>query len=226
MTSNLAGAIFDLDGTLADTLQVCFAAFRAAFERLGAPRYTDEQIRALFGPSEEGMMQRAIPERWEEAVAGYLEEYDKHLPLCGGVFPAVTSALELLRDRRIPTALVTGKGPVSTALSLRYLSLDGVFDVVESGSALGVVKADAIRRVVKRWDVDPGRVIYVGDAAFDVVAAREADVIPVGAAWAPSVVPGELEGARPHVIFTRAEDFHRWLDSVTGPPRQGRGESG
>ena len=215
VTSKLAGAIFDLDGTLADTLQVCFAAFRAAFARLGAPRYSDAQIRALFGPSEEGMMQRAIPERWEHAVAGYLEEYDKHLPICAGVFPAVASVLELLRARRIPMALVTGKGPVSTVMSLKYFSLDGVFDPVESGSPIGVVKADAIRRVVSRWDVDPARVIYAGDAGVDMIAAREAGVIPVGAAWAPSVVPGELEATRPHVIFARAEDFHRWLESIT-----------
>jgi beta-phosphoglucomutase-like phosphatase (HAD superfamily) len=54
--SRLAGAIFDLDGTLVDTLPVCFAAFRRAFERLGGPPHSDDAIRALFGPSEEGMM--------------------------------------------------------------------------------------------------------------------------------------------------------------------------
>ena len=220
-TMRLAGAIFDLDGTLADTLQVCFAAFRAAFEQLGAPVYTDDRIRALFGPSEEGMRQRAIPERWQDAVASYLVEYEKQLPLCAGLFPAVDAALRLLRERGIPTALVTGKGQVSMAMSLTYFGLDGVFDAVESGSATGVVKADAIRRVVKRWDVDPGRVICAGDAGVDMVAAREAGVVPVGAAWAPSVVPGELEATRPHVIFTRAEDFHRWLHSITGEERNG-----
>ena len=54
----LAGAIFDLDGTLADTLPACFAAFRTACAKLGGPAYTDAQIRGLFGPSEEGMVQR------------------------------------------------------------------------------------------------------------------------------------------------------------------------
>jgi phosphoglycolate phosphatase-like HAD superfamily hydrolase len=212
----LAGAIFDLDGTLADTLQVCFAAFRGAFARLGAPVYTDEQIRALFGPSEDGMMQRAIPDRWQAAVAAYLEEYERHLPvLCAGLFPAVAQSLALLRARAVPTALVTGKGAVSASMSLRHFRLDDAFDAVESGSARGVVKADAIRRVVKRWDVEPARVIYAGDAGVDMAAAREAGVLAVGAAWAPSFVPGELDATQPHVIFTTADDFHRWLDSVT-----------
>jgi pyrophosphatase PpaX len=67
--SRLAGAIFDLDGTLVDTLPVCFAAFRRAVERLRGPPYSDDAIRALFGPSEEGMMQRAMPGQWREAVA-------------------------------------------------------------------------------------------------------------------------------------------------------------
>ena len=70
----LAGAIFDLDGTLADTLPACYAAFRAACEGLGGPAYTNEQIRALFGPSEEGMLQRAMPERWQEGLTLLLAE--------------------------------------------------------------------------------------------------------------------------------------------------------
>jgi len=88
----LAGAIFDLDGTLADTLPVCFAAFRSALARLGVRHHGDEEIRALFGPSEECIIRQIVPDRWQDAVVGFLAEYDRHLPLlCAGVFPAVSS---------------------------------------------------------------------------------------------------------------------------------------
>jgi pyrophosphatase PpaX len=140
-----------LDGTLADTLPACYAAFRAACEGLDGPTYTNEEIRGLFGPSEEGMLQRAMPERWEAGLTILLAEYQRHLNLCSGVFPSVTTALQLLRERRTPLALVTGKGPFTTKMSLTHFGLDGVFDPVEVGSPQGVVKAAAIARVVARW---------------------------------------------------------------------------
>ena len=149
----LAGAIFDLDGTLADTLPACYAAFRAACAGLDGPTYTNEEIRGLFGPSEEGMLQRAMPERWEAGLAILLAEYQRHLNLCSGLFPSVTTSLQLLRERRTPLALVTGKGPFTTKMSLTHFGLDGVFDPVEVGSPQGVVKAAAIARVVERWGV-------------------------------------------------------------------------
>jgi phosphoglycolate phosphatase-like HAD superfamily hydrolase len=213
----LAGAIFDLDGTLADTLPACYAAFRAACEGLGGPGYTNEQIRALFGPSEEGMLQRAMPERWQEGLVILLEEYRRHLTVCSGLFPSIATALALLRHRGIPLALVTGKGPSTTKMSLTHFGLDGVFDAVEVGSPQGVVKAAAIGRVIARWGVAAADVIYVGDAVADMEAAREAGVRPIGAAWAPSAIAAELAAKKPHALFSSADDFHAWLVTVLGP---------
>jgi pyrophosphatase PpaX len=207
----LAGAIFDLDGTLADTLPVCFAAFRAACGRLGGPIYTDEQIRPLFGPSEEGMVQRAMPHCWPEALRILLDEYRRHLVECPTIFPSVRAALDRLRRQRVPLALVTGKGPQTTAMSLAHFGLDSTFDAVETGSTQGVVKAAAIARVVTAWGVAPGEVIYVGDAIADMQAAREAGVLGIAAAWAPSALAAELATTRPHALFTDAAAFEAWL---------------
>lgn len=210
------GVIFDLDGTLADTLPVCFAAFRRAFERLGAPVYSDAEIAALFGPSEEGMMQRALPGQWRPAVAAYLEAYEGYLTqLCPTVFPGIDSVLDLLRERSVPIALVTGKGPHSTVMSLKHFGFDTVFDVVESGSPLGVVKADALRRIAAGWGVGPGRVIYVGDAVADMQASRDAGVIPVGAAWAATTNPAPLTAAGASLVFTSVDEFRSWIETTT-----------
>ena len=210
----LVGAIFDLDGTLADTLPACYVAFRAACTGLGVAAYTDEQIRGLFGPSEEGMLQRVMPERWEEGLAILLEAYQRQLIGCGGVFPSVTAALTLLRERGTPLGLVTGKGPFTTKMSLTHFGLDGVFDAVEVGSPQGVVKAAAIGRVVARWGVAADQVIYVGDAVADVTSARQAGVRPIAAAWAPSAIVAELAAAKPHALFASGDDFHAWLMEV------------
>ena len=57
LTKPLRGVIFDLDGTLADTLPVCYAAFRAAFHRYVPERtFSDAEITSFFGPNEEGVI--------------------------------------------------------------------------------------------------------------------------------------------------------------------------
>jgi pyrophosphatase PpaX len=224
----LAGAIFDLDGTLVDTLPACYAAFRAACAGVGGPHYTDAEIRPLFGPSEEGMVQRALPERWPEALAILLEEYHRQLAHCGGVFPAVAASLGRLRASGVPLALVTGKGPQTTAMSLRHFGLEDVFATVETGSPNGIVKAAAIQRIVTAWAVAPDTVIYVGDAVGDMHASAEAGVRPVAAAWAPSAIASELAATAPHVLFETAEAFDAWLAGLLSPgaPSPARRRSG
>lgn len=93
----LPGAIFDLDGTIADTFAACFATFRNALAHVAGPAMTDAEIQAGLGPSEDGMFPRVVPARWQEAFTAYLGEYERHLPLCA-VFPGVAER---------PHALVT-----------------------------------------------------------------------------------------------------------------------
>jgi len=206
----LAGAIFDLDGTIADTFAICFATFRNALAHVAAPSMTDAEIQAAFGPSEDGMFQRVVPARWEEAFTAYLGEYERHLPLCA-VFPGVAASLATLRERGLPLALVTGKSRPTALMSLKQFGLDGLFEPVETGSPSGVVKAAAIARVVAGWRVPAREVIYVGDAVSDVRAAHDAGVLAIAAAWAPTAIAHELRALQPHALFTDADAFHAWL---------------
>ncbi len=216
---NLAGAIFDLDGTIADTFAICFTTFRSALAQVAGPAMTDAEIHAHFGPSEDGMFQRVVPARWQEAFTAYLGEYERQLPLCT-VFPGVSAALAWLRAQGLPLALVTGKSRPTALLSLKQFALDGVFEPVETGSPDGVVKAAAITRVVSGWGVAAGEVIYVGDAISDMQAAHAAGVLPIAAAWASTAVAPELDALRPHALFTDAGDFHAWLTGARAPRRR------
>src|SRR5438105_14344314 len=211
----LAAVLFDLDGTLVDTLPICYLAFRGALEGAGAPTMTDGDIHALFGPSEEGMMQRVLPDDWERVLPAYFEEYQRLLASCPVVAPEVSAALALLRERRIRTALVTGKSRVTAIMSVHHFGLDDAFDAIEGGSPEGVVKAAAIRRLLERWRLPPAEAVYVGDGASDMVAAREAGVLAAGAAWAHGARARDLEDARADVIFTDAREFLAWLDAAT-----------
>jgi len=214
----LAAVLFDLDGTLVDKFSVCYLAFRRAVVGVGGQQLSDAEVHALFGPSEDGMMRRVFPHGWEKALELYFDEYERLLPMCPTVIPELASALALLRPRRILTALVTGKTRVTATMSLRHFGLDDVFDAVETGSPDGVVKAMAIRGLLERWRLRPEQAIYVGDAVSDMLAAREAGVMAVGAAWALGSGGAELKEIDADVMFTDARDFLAWLDASTLPP--------
>jgi phosphoglycolate phosphatase-like HAD superfamily hydrolase len=226
----LDGMIFDLDGTLTDTFRVCFAAFREALRPVTGRTHTDEEIMARFGPSEEGMFQRWVPDCWEDCLRLYLAAYEREHRRIARTFPGIETALELLRARGIPLAVVTGKGPRSAAISLTQLGLAPYFDCVETGSPEGGVKSLCIQRVLERWRVPPSRVAYLGDVPSDVEASRLAGVRPLAAAWEERSDASALRALNPVAVFDAVPQFIRWIETTVEPrpgamPRSGTASS-
>ncbi len=208
----LRGVIFDLDGTLGDTLPICFAAFRKTFEVHLGRSFRDDEIRAMFGPTEEGILQRRFPDRWEAALATYLEEYERAHAACVAPFAGIEAVLDTLRAIAIRCAIVTGKGPRSAEISARRLGLTRHFEVIETGSAERPIKSDGIRAVLARWALPPEDVAYVGDAPSDVTAAREVGLVALGAAWAATADTGRLTAQAPDALFSTVASFAAWVD--------------
>lgn len=213
----LDGMIFDLDGTLTDTFAVCFIAFRETIRLVTGRHATDDEIFSHFGPSEEGMFQRWVPDRWEECLRLYLAAYEREHRRIGRTFPGIETALGLLRTRGIPLAVVTGKGPHSTAISLAQLGLAPYFDCVETGSPEGGVKPRCIQRVVERWGGPANRVAYLGDAPSDVEASRAVGVVPLAAAWEERSNARALRALKPLAIFDAVAQFIQWIETTVEP---------
>ena len=211
---HLRGIIFDLDGTLGDTLPVCFTAFRETLRFYLGRDYNDREIRAMFGPTEEGILQNLLGERWEEGFRRYLDAYREAHAQCPEPFPGMREALDLLRASDVRLAVVTGKGPRSAELSLEALGLAEVFAMVEAGSAQGGVKPRCMSKVVAAWGLDPGDVACVGDAPSDIRSAREIGAIPLGAAWASTADYDLLRSLEPHDVFRKVDEFTRWVSGM------------
>jgi phosphoglycolate phosphatase-like HAD superfamily hydrolase len=207
----LKGIIFDLDGTLGNTLPVCFAAFQAAFQKYAPRQYTNEEIATYFGPSEEGVIEKIVGSQWEPAFKVYLETYEKAHTICDQPFPGIEAALNLCQENNIALAVVTGKGELSADISLRYLNLIDYFDIVVTGSNEGGIKPFAIKTVLERWRVASECVAYVGDSPSDMTDAKEAGVIPLAAAWAETSSFERLQQMSPAAIFRTVESLIDWI---------------
>jgi phosphoglycolate phosphatase-like HAD superfamily hydrolase len=121
----------------------------------------------------------------------------------------------LLRDRSVPLAIVTGKGPRAAEISLRHIGVRHLFDIVEVGSPDGAIKPASLRRVIGQWSLPPGRVAYVGDAPYDMQAAKEAGLVALGAAWADTADASVLRGLEPAAVFEDVREFGAWMESHT-----------
>lgn len=211
MQNKLKGIIFDFDGTLANTLPVCIDAFHRAIEPLAGRTFSDAEIIATFGPSEEGTIKALAPDRFDEGVRSYLEHYAALHDQCRGLIPGMDELLQFLQAKKIRLALVTGKGAGSLKISFDKLGIAGYFDVIETGSVEGVVKARGIRSVLDQWAMRNEDVVYVGDAPSDILACREAGVRVVAAAWETTADADALLKLAPDEIFYSLDEFKEWL---------------
>jgi phosphoglycolate phosphatase-like HAD superfamily hydrolase len=211
----LRGIIFDLDGTLGDTIPVCIQAFQRTFHHYLGQLFTAPDIIAMFGPSEEGMLQRQLPQTWPQALDMYLAEYTRAHATCPEPFPGLLSLLATLQGRGVHLGIVTGKGPQSAGISARVWGMNAYFDGIEAGAAVGPVKPAGIRAFLRRWAVAPSAVAYVGDAPYDIDAAKQANVIAVAAAWAAGADVAALAARQPHVLFQHVAEFVTWAEAMT-----------
>jgi pyrophosphatase PpaX len=207
----LRAIVFDLDGTLADTLPVCIAAFRGTFLEHAGREFSKEEIEALFGPSEEGSIRQVVGEDWQPAMETFLSEYEGAHGSCAVPFPGVEKLLDWLEERGLKVAIVTGKGPRSAEVSLRILNLRHRFQIVEAGSIDGPAKPAAIQRVLDQWQVPPGEVAYIGDSPSDVRSARAVGVMALSAMWEPGARHAQVMAEGPDAAFTSVEELREWL---------------
>ncbi len=208
----VAGIIFDLDGTLGDTLPVCFAAFRRVFEMDHGVVYDDAEIRAMFGPTERGVLATRAVGDLDTLLASYLQLYTELHDAAAEPFDGVRNVLTRLAMRSIPTAVVTGKGLESAEVSLDHWGLRECFTQIRAGSDHGDVKVENMRAVVTGWGIDPAAVVAVGDVPLDVSRARQAGVRPVAAAWATTADRCALAASEPEAVFDEVGQFWAWLE--------------
>ncbi|WP_057938297.1 HAD family hydrolase [Algoriphagus resistens] len=208
----IKAVIFDLDGTIANTLPLCISAFRQAIEPLIKRPVSDGEIIATFGPSEEGTIKALAPAHYDKGVADYLRYYESSHHMCSTPFERISSLLGFLKEKGVHLSLVTGKGRYSTGISLKQFQLEEMFEFIETGSPLGPRKPEAIQLILEKLEnVSKDEVIYVGDAPSDILSSREAGVASVAAAWAETSEPAKLLALQPDELFYSIEEFFNWL---------------
>lgn len=207
----LKAVLFDFDGTVGNTLPLCLAAFQKAIAPLAGRSFSEREIVATFGPSEEGTIRALVPQFYEQGVEEYLRCYRELHSMCPAPFPGIPELLRDLKKWGAAVALVTGKGARSCRISLDRYGIAEYFDAVETGSPDGPVKPEGIRAVLEKFRLTPAEALYIGDTASDIVSSRSVGIPVAAAAWAQTAEPAELRRNRPDLIFCTVAELHGYL---------------
>jgi pyrophosphatase PpaX len=201
--------LFDLDGTVIDSAAIILASMRhAAEEVLGAAPPDAELMAAVGGPGLEAQMRALAPDRVDELVSVYRahnEPLHDELTCCAGI----DEVLVRLKDEGRRLAIVTAKRRATVELAFARVPVGHLFETVVGGDETERHKPDPepLLLACERLDVSPSTVAYVGDAPFDVAAAKAADVFAVGVTWGGIHARERLEAEAPDAIVDTPEEL-------------------
>ncbi len=181
--------IFDLDGTLLDTLEDLKIAVNAALSFMNMPLCTLEQVRHYVGNGVRRLMQRAVPDgennpRFEEAFAIFKDFYGEHCLDNTRPYPDVLFLLQELKERGVKTAIVSNK------LDSAVRELDERFFKNYTTTAIGDREdlarkpdPDMVNAAIAVLGAKREKTIYVGDSEVDIQTAANAELPCVSVTW-------------------------------------------
>ena len=218
--------LFDLDGTLADTLTDIAICANDTLARYGLHTYPTERYREFIGKGAREIFCRAMAAEPaetvpEETLLKMLEEYDAyyHLHQLDNTrpYPGVIELLEECRRLGIKTGVLSNKPHVATCEVVEGLGLDQYLTVVYGGRKEFPLKPDPTvpLMIAEECGASPKETLYLGDMWVDMQTAQNAGFRPLGAGWGLSG-RDELLASGADLVFDSAAELTQWLRTEWG----------
>src|SRR5207253_6926638 len=194
--------LFDLDGTVIDSGAIILASMRhAAKEVLGAEIPDEELMAAVGGPGLEAQMHALSPDKVDQLVDVYRahnEPLHDELVCCAGM----DDVLVRLKDEGRRLGVVTAKRVQTVELAFARIPIAHLFETVVGGDETARHKPDPepLLLALDRMEARPDEAAYVGDAPFDVQAAKAAGIYSVAVTWGGIHDRAKLEREKPDAI--------------------------
>lgn len=188
---NYKAVLFDLDGTLLDTLEDLADSMNAVLAGLGAPQHSVPAYRYFVGDGVLELCRRVLPaDRRDEATvkvaaAAMGDEYGKRWAEKTRPYPGIPELLDTLTERRVKMAILSNKNNNFTKLCVEKLLGRWRFDVVQGLDETIHKKPhpSGAVAVARRLKIAPADFLYLGDTNTDMKTAVAAGMYPVGALW-------------------------------------------
>ncbi len=182
-------AVFDMDGTILNTLEDLKDTLNYALQQAGYETHTLEEVRSYVGNGIRRMIECAVPEgtgaeECDRVQAFFMPYYQQHCADKTCAYPGITELLQHFRAEGILTAVVSNKAD-SAVQDLVEVYFKGLFDVAV-GEQAGIRKKPAPDMVEKALDalgVKKEEAVYIGDSEVDMATAENAGLDRIVVAW-------------------------------------------
>jgi phosphoglycolate phosphatase len=192
-------AIFDLDGTLADTIHDLIATLNTVLASEGLPPLSIDAGRALVGAGARALLERGLatagrevtPARLDELHKAFMVHYGANLCIDTRLFPGAVEALDRLAEAGFRLAVCTNKYESFSVGVLEALGVADRFAAIAGRDSFPYFKPDPrhLTLTVERAGGDPARAVMVGDSRTDIVTARAAGMPVVAVTFGYTDVP-------------------------------------
>lgn len=191
--------IFDLDGTLLDTLEDLKDATNAALASQGMPQCTLDQVRRYVGNGVRKLMIRAVPDGennplFEQTFAAFKEYYGEHCLDHTAPYPDVLNVMKELKAREIKIAIVSNK--LDSAVKELNEKFFSEYTSAAIGEMEGVARKpapDMVEKALREIGVNKSDAVYVGDSDVDIQTAKNSGLDCISVTWGFRDVPFLLE---------------------------------
>jgi pyrophosphatase PpaX len=211
--------LFDLDGTLIDSVRLILDSYHHTLAAHGLPPRSDEEwlegvgtpLTAQFGAFQD------TAEVLDALIATYREYNLKHHDRMVTVYPGVVAVVRELKQDGIATGLVTSKNRSGALRGLALAQLESLMDVLVCADEVENPKPhpEPVEKAVRLLGADPATTVYVGDSIHDMRSGRAAGVRTAAVLWGP-FGRGQLERAEPDYWLERPEELLAMVRNENG----------
>lgn len=186
-----AAVIFDLDGTLLDTLEDLADSANEALGAFGYPEHPVESYRTFVGDGMAVLMERILPETARTAeniaavLARYRTAYDVRWKNKTRPYPGILPLLDALTARDIPMAVLSNKPQAYTEIVMRHFLSGYRFEIIFGQRDEVPRKPDpaGALEIAEMLHLPPSNIAFIGDTSTDMITATAAGMIAVGVRW-------------------------------------------
>ncbi len=208
--------IFDMDGTILNTLDDLVDSVNAVLKQCGYPQKSYDQIRSFLGGGGRNLMRLALPEGTsdetiDEVFAVYRPYYLEHCAIKTAPYPGIRALLSDLKAAGARLAVVSSK-PDAPAQKLCRFYFGDLFDLC-LGDRPGLPRKPdpaAIHLALRKLDAKKEAAVFVGDSEYDVLAARNAQLTGIAVSWGFRSRE-QLAATKPDLLVDTAEELRALL---------------
>lgn len=181
--------IFDMDGTILNTLEDLKNATNHSLRQFNMPERTLEEVRMFVGNGIKKLVERAVPtgtdnKKIEEILDVFLKYYEIHSADNTSAYPGILALVEKLKELGIKTAVSTNKAD-EPAQELGKKYFNGIFDLIV-GQKEGLrtkPSPDSVNEILKILDIQKKDAVYIGDSDVDLQTAENSGLDFIGVSW-------------------------------------------